>query len=58
MSSVLLNGREVNYEVCVNLMDDEIREELHRKMSPCGDQEFLDAYCKAHKEKYGKEFTI
>lgn len=58
MSSVLLNGREVNYEVCVNLMDDEIREELHRKMAPCGDQEFLDAYCKAHKEKYGKEFTI
>ena len=46
------------YEQAVNLMDDEIREELHEEMSPCTDEEFLTAYIKAHKAKYGKDFEI
>lgn len=39
-------------------MDDEIREELHEKMAPCSNQEFLEAYAKAHAEKFdGEEFA-
>ena len=28
---VILDGQEVDFDACVNLMDDEIREELHRE---------------------------
>lgn len=46
------------YNAAVNLMDDEIREELHRELAPCTDEEFLTAYMEAHEEKYGEEFQI
>lgn len=56
---VLLNGQEVDFDACVNLMDDDIREELHMDMAgSCTEQEFLDAYCEAHSNKYGEEFRI
>lgn len=46
------------YDAAVNLMDDEIREELHNEIAPCSDLEFLEAYMKAHEEKFGEEFKI
>lgn len=46
------------YEAAVNLMDDEIREELHNEMAPCTELEFLEAYMERHEEKYGTEFEI
>ncbi|ACU93984.1 hypothetical protein Ccur_02570 [Cryptobacterium curtum DSM 15641] len=53
-----INGNEIDFEAAVNLMDDEIREELHEKMAPCSNQEFLEAYAKAHAEKFdGEEFA-
>lgn len=55
---VILNGSEVHYNACVALMDDEIRERLHFEMVPCSAQEFLDAYCKEHEEKFGEDFQI
>ena len=53
-----LNGYEVDFDVMVNIMDDEIREELHNKLAPCTDQEFADAYVAAHEAKYGEQFEI
>lgn len=58
MSKVILNGHECDYDACVNMMDDEIREDLHAEMAPCEDQEFLDAYCKRHFDKFGTDFEI
>lgn len=58
ITKVILDGREVDYDVCVNFMDDEIREELHAEIAPCTEQEFLDAYVERHAEKYGEEFEI
>lgn len=58
MTKVVLNGSEVDFEACVNLMDDEIREMLHAEMAPCEAQEFLDRYCEEHEKKYGEEFEI
>lgn len=59
MKKVMLNGSEVSFEACVNLMDDDIREELHAELAPCSDQEFLDAYIERHAEKFGGEvFSI
>ncbi|RMH38516.1 MAG: hypothetical protein D6694_12285 [Gammaproteobacteria bacterium] len=49
-------GKEIDYEAAVNLMDDDIREQLHAELAPCSEQEFFDAYCKAHREKYGEDF--
>ena len=46
------------YSAAVNLMDDEIREELHRDLAPCSDEEFLEAYMEAHERKYGIPFVI
>lgn len=55
---VILNGCEVDFATCVNLMDDAIREALHAEGIDDA-QEFLDRYIIAHAEKYGGEqFTI
>jgi hypothetical protein len=55
---VVLNGKAVEFDSAIALMDDDIREHLHNKMAPCADQEFLDAYVKAHKEMYGEQFQV
>lgn len=56
---VTLNGQTIDFDAAVNLMDDDIREELHAKMAPCTEQEFLDAYIQAHAEKFaGEEFRV
>lgn len=55
---VVLNNRECDFDACVNMMDDDIREQVHAELAPCGDQEFLDRYCELHKEKFGEDFTI
>jgi len=51
-----MKGRTKRFDAMVNVMDDEIRERLHMELAPCSEQEFLDAYAKAHREKYGSEF--
>lgn len=59
MSKVTLNGREIEFEAAVNLMDDEIRECIHSDLAPCSDQEFIDAYVKAHADAFGgEEFQV
>lgn len=55
---VFLRGYSVDFNACVQLMDDEIREELHKKIGGCTEQEFLDAYCEEHEKKYEKEFEV
>lgn len=55
---VTYNNDQVDFEAAVNLMDDEIREALHAELAPCTEQEFFDAYCKAHEGKYCEEFAI
>lgn len=54
---VMLNGYEVEFDACVELMDDEIREELHAENIE-SEQEFVDAYCEKHMHKYGEDFEI
>ena len=41
------------FKQAVNLMDDDIREALHFKISPCSDTDFLAAYMLEHYKKYG-----
>lgn len=51
-------GRNIDYDTAVSYMDDEIRENLHSKICPCTEQEFFDAYIRAHAEKFGEIFTL
>jgi hypothetical protein len=51
-------GVEIDFGIAVNLMDEEIREKLNYKMAPCTDQDFFDAYTKAHEEKFHEEWEL
>lgn len=55
---VILNGCEVDFDVCVNMMDDDLRENLHSEIAPCSEQEFLDAYCFIHRNTFDEDFVI
>ena len=51
-------GRDdIDFDEAVNLMDDDIREELHQELAPCSEQEFFDAYCERHREVFGEDFV-
>lgn len=62
----IVNQYDVRFEIenewqwyaIVQMMDDEIREELHCELAPCSKQEFFDAYTKAHQEKYGETWEL
>jgi hypothetical protein len=58
MKTVTVNEQEFDFDAVVNLMDDDIREQLHADMAPCEDQDFVDAYTIAHQEKFGEEFVV
>lgn len=52
-------GNAVPFDAAAELMDDEIREDLH--MAHAGDvtrQEFFDLYLAAHERKYGEAFAV
>lgn len=51
-------GVKIDYDAAVDLMDDDIRETIAAELAPCTDQEFFTAYCEAHAEKYGEEWTL
>lgn len=58
MKKVIVNGQEFDMDAVANLMDDELREDIHMDLAPCTDQEFVDEYCKRHLAKFGEEFQI
>lgn len=51
-------GKELNFAAAVNLMDDDIREQLHTELAPCTNQEFFDAYVKAHSQMFGEDWIL
>lgn len=51
-------GTEINYDIAVSMMDDDLREEIHRELAPCTEQEFFDEYAKRHKEKFDEEWIF
>ena len=53
-----LSGTYVYFEAAVNLMDDDLREELHLELAPCDNQKFFTAYELAHKEKFGEDWEL
>lgn len=47
------------FDAAVELMDNDIREELHMALPPhTTDDAFLAAYCAKHAERFGSEFVV
>lgn len=51
------NKKMVDFDLAVNYMDDDIREELHKHIAPCDEQEFFSEYEKEHYKKFGESFV-
>ena len=60
MAGIVVNpyGDEIDYEAAIQMMDDDLREEVHGIMAPCSEQEFFDAYCKAHERRFGEPWFL
>lgn len=52
------SGTWLVYDNVVYMMDDDLREELHIKLSPCTAQEFFTAYEEAHEERFGEMWEL
>ena len=51
-------GTEIEWNAALALMDDDLREELNAELAPCTEQEFFEAYEKAHENKFGEEWEL
>ena len=51
-------GVEIEWNTAVNLMDDDLREELSADLAPSTEQEFFEAYAKAHENKFGDAWEL
>lgn len=51
-------GYNLDYDTAVQLMDDDLREDIHSNLAPCTEQEFFDAYAAAHVAKYGEDWAL
>ena len=51
-------GVEIDLNTALNLMDDDLREELSADLAPCTEQEFFEAYAKAHDNKFGEAWEL
>jgi len=49
---------DLYYQACVNMMDDDLREDLHSELAPCTEDEFLETYCDRHLAKFNEIFYV
>ena len=50
------NGTRIDFDLAINLMDDDLREQLHAELAPCSEQEFFTAYAMSHANRFGEEW--
>lgn len=50
-------GERASFTAAVNLMDDELREQVHAELAPCTEQEFIERYAELHEERFGEGFA-
>ena len=56
MNAVEFEGRTIDLDAARMLMDDDLCEAIHGTVET--EQEFFDAYLKAHEAKYGEAFAF
>ena len=49
--------KDDKWEQAALLMDDDLREELHRLLAPCSRSAFAIAYAAAHRKKFDEDFA-
>jgi len=54
---VMIGNTLFDSDSVAGLMDPELREELHSARDWTNEQEFVDAYCDAHRAKFDEEFV-
>lgn len=57
MTTVTLNGKQIDFQAAVALMDDDLREQAHRIVLN-DEQAFFECYCSLHQEKFGQDFEV
>ena len=53
-----MNGYEIDFDAAVNLMDDDVREKVHRFYGGMDEQTFFSAYEVYHMRKYGEMWEL
>ena len=56
MADITFNGMTMEYSVVEGMMDEGVKTEIELNLKDFSEQDFLDAYIKAHKEKLGTDF--
>jgi hypothetical protein len=61
LTKVIVNEQEFDLYAVVNLMDNDLRNQLHDKFESdrsTTPQQFVDDYCVMHAEKFGDQFVV
>lgn len=58
LPKVLVDGKEVDFDAAVNLMDDEIREAIAEQGNFADEQAFVNAYAAHHAMKFNEVFQV
>lgn len=56
MADITFNGMTMEFDVVASMMNADIKAAVLESLGKSSEQEFLDAYMKAHKERFGSEF--
>lgn len=56
MVDITFNGMTMEYNVVAGMMDEEVKNAVLITLNGPTEQEILDAYMKAHKDKFGSDF--
>lgn len=51
-------GKEIDFEIATNYMNDEILEYLHNAIAPCSEQYFFDQYAAEHKIRFNETWEL
>ena len=56
MADITFNGMTMEFDIVSALMDEEIKASVMESLGACSEQQLLDTYMEAHKQKFGKAF--
>jgi hypothetical protein len=56
MSDVTFNGMTMEFSIVESRMDAALKAEVEAALPGASEQDLLDAYLVAHKERFGKDF--
>lgn len=52
------DGNKIDFDMAIDLMDDDLREYVHLELAPCTMQSFFDCYCSVHYDHRGEDWEL